>query len=169
VIFSHIHPDHVGWAAVDGAAVFANATYRCHRNDWEFFVERRNGDPTVWPKMDAVADRMETWERSGTLFAGIDLTDAPGHTPGSTILTFAGPAGERAILLGDVVHCPAELVDDEWGTIGDVDPELARRTRARIARELEGTSAHVSAAHFPELRFGRLVVDTERTRHWGYT
>jgi glyoxylase-like metal-dependent hydrolase (beta-lactamase superfamily II) len=168
VVLTHVHPDHVGWASVGETPTFGRATYRCHRRDWEHFVEQRNGDPSVWPVLEPVAERLEPWDGDGPLFAGLDLLDAPGHTPGSTVLTFSGPSGARAVLLGDVVHCPVELVDDEWGTIGDVDPELARRTRRRFARELEGSDAHVSAAHFPELRFGRLVVDAERQRRWGY-
>jgi glyoxylase-like metal-dependent hydrolase (beta-lactamase superfamily II) len=173
VLLSHIHPDHVGWASIDGRPVFERATYRCHRADWDHFVAGRVGDPTVWPLMEAVADRLEPWDDDDTLFPGLDLIAAPGHTPGSTILTFSDPSGARAILLGDVVHCPVELVDDEWATIADVDPELAMLTKRRVARELTAladgaTDVHVSAAHFPELRFGRLVLDEDRVRHWGY-
>jgi hypothetical protein len=61
------------------------------------------------------------------------------------------------MLLGDVVHCPVELLDDEWAGIADVDPALARRTRTALARELEGTDVPVAASHFPGLRFGRLL------------
>ena len=172
VLLSHVHRDHVGWASIEGRPVFEGATYRCHRADWEHFVVGRTGDPTVWPLLEAVADRLEPWDGDTTLFPGLDLIGAPGHTPGSTILSFSEPSGARAILLGDVVHCPVELVDDEWATIADVDPELAMRTKQRLASVLAGAAAdgevHVSAAHFPELRFGRLVLDEDRTRHWGY-
>lgn len=168
VVFSHLHPDHVGWATVDGVAVFSNATHRCHRRDWEFFVEPRHGDPAVWEVLEPIASRFEMWDGDCTLFPDMDLVDAPGHTPGSTVITLSGPSGERAVLLGDVVHCPIELTDDDWGTIGDVDAELAVRTRARFARELENGDAHVSAAHFTELRFGRLVVGRDHRRQWGF-
>ena len=72
---------------------------------------------------------------------------APGHTPGSTILVMSSGTA-RGLLLGDVVHCPVELLDDEWGGVGDVDPELAKRTRLALTRELEGTDTPVAAAHF---------------------
>src|SRR5581483_2910434 len=35
VVFTHLHFDHIGWASADGAPVFPNATYRCHREDWD--------------------------------------------------------------------------------------------------------------------------------------
>jgi hypothetical protein len=71
----------------------------------------------------------------------------------------------RAMLLGDVVHCPVELLDDEWAGLGDVDPALAQRTRVALAKELEGADIPVAAAHFPEMAFGRLLAGQGR-RSW---
>jgi hypothetical protein len=72
---------------------------------------------------------------------------------------------DRALLLGDVVHCPVELLDDEWEGMGDVDPELAKRTRVALAREIEGKRVSVAAAHFPGLQFGRLLA-AQGKRQW---
>ena len=69
------------------------------------------------------------------------------------------------MLLGDVVHCPVELLDDEWAGIGDVDPELAKRTRLALVRELEGTDVPMAGAHFPEMQFGRLLAGQGK-RSW---
>lgn len=110
-----------------------------------------------------IADRFEQWSGSGPLLAGLDTLEAPGHTPGSTVMVVSDGA-ERAMLLGDVVHCPIELVDDEWQAMFDVDPELARRTRVALNRELEGSDIPVAAAHFPGLEFGRLLPATGRRR-----
>jgi glyoxylase-like metal-dependent hydrolase (beta-lactamase superfamily II) len=89
---------------------------------------------------------------------------APGHTPGSTIMVISSGT-ERALLLGDVVHCPVELLDDEWAGMGDVDPDLAKRTRNALARELEGTDVPAAAAHFPGLQFGKLLAARGK-RQW---
>ena len=51
------------------------------------------------------------------------------------------------------------------GRLGDVDPDLAKRTRNALARELEGTDVPVAAAHFPGMRFGRLLA-AEGRRRW---
>ncbi|MGE0881400.1 MAG: MBL fold metallo-hydrolase [Acidimicrobiia bacterium] len=153
VLFTHLHFDHVGWATQKGNVVFENATYRCDARDWDWFV---GPDEGATRKLNPLRDRIETWDGPGTVLPGIDIQMAPGHTPGSTVIVVSHKT-DRAVLLGDVVHCPAELIDDEWGTMGDVDPELARRTRAALNRELEGSTAHVVAAHFPGLEFGRLL------------
>jgi hypothetical protein len=69
------------------------------------------------------------------------------------------------MMLGDVVHCPVQLLDDEWSALFDFDPVMARQTRTRLARELEGdASAVMSGAHFPGMRFGRLLSGQGRRR-----
>ncbi len=114
--------------------------------------------------LDGLSDRFETWDSCATtLLAGVDTLAAPGHTPGSTVIVVSS-GDERAMLLGDVVHCPVELVDDEWGALFDVDPALALRTRIALNRELEATGVRAAAAHFPGLRFGRLLRGEGRRR-----
>jgi glyoxylase-like metal-dependent hydrolase (beta-lactamase superfamily II) len=161
VVLTHLHFDHVGWTTHHGDVVFANATYRCDRRDWEHFV---GPDPGATRKLSPLVDRLETWDGSGSLLPGIDTLAAPGHTPGSTIVVLSSGT-DRALLLGDVVHCPIELVDDEWAGMGDVDPELARRTRMALAREIEGTDVPVAGAHFVGMQFGRLLAAQGR-RWW---
>ena len=155
VVFTHLHFDHVGWATQQGEVVFTNATYRCDERDWAHFV---GPDEGATKKLTPIADRLEPVAGSGPLagLRGIDVLAAAGHTPGSTIVVVSSGT-ERAMLLGDVVHCPVELLDDEWEGMADVDPELAKRTRNALAAELEGTDTRVSGAHFPEMSFGRLV------------
>jgi glyoxylase-like metal-dependent hydrolase (beta-lactamase superfamily II) len=163
VVFTHLHFDHVGWATTDGDVVFPNATYRCDERDWEHFV---TGAPESRDarKLRPVTDRLATWDRDATVLPGLDAMVAPGHTPGSTIVVVSD-GSSRALLLGDVVHCPVELLDDEWAGIGDVDPELAKRTRVALAKEIEGTDVPVAAGHFPGLQFGRVLAAQGR-RQW---
>ena len=153
VILTHLHFDHVGWTTQKGAVMFERATYRCDRRDWEHFV---GPDAGATRKLSPLESRLDTWEGSGPLLPGIDTWAAPGHTPGSTILVVSSGV-DRALLLGDVVHCAVELLDDEWAGMADVDPVLALRTRRALIRELEGSDTPAAAAHFPEMRFGRLL------------
>jgi len=164
VICTHLHSDHIGWVSRDGEAVFANATYRCHRADWAYFLEESRDDVAL-KLLPPIASRFEMWDAETTLFPGFNVVPAPGHTPGSTIVVLSGDAGDRAMLLGDVVHCPVQLLDDEWGAVADVDPALAAATRVRLNREVEGSNTLVGAAHFPGLQFGR-VISGEPRRRW---
>jgi glyoxylase-like metal-dependent hydrolase (beta-lactamase superfamily II) len=181
VIFTHLHFDHIGWASRDGVPVFPNATYRCDSRDWEYFVdpppelesqpidEDNPLAPLVAPGsgrplLEPVAHRLDTWDADASLLPGLDVRLAPGHTPGSGVMVLSSGTS-RAALLGDVAHCPVELLEDEWAGIGDVDPELARRTRVALMREYEGLDVPITASHFPGLKFGR-VVGGQGKRQW---
>ena len=176
VVLTHLHFDHLGWASDGERRLFPDATYRCHEADWEFFMGSvpyddslavsLMGGRTSSELLPPIADRLETWSGDGTILPGVDVRTAPGHTPGSTVIVMSSGT-ERAMLLGDVVHCPAELLSDDWEMIGDVDKQLAQRSREALARELEGSDIPAAAAHFPGLEFGRLLAADGR-RHWAF-
>lgn len=162
VAFTHLHEDHIGWCAVDGTPTFANATYRASAADAHHFLEvdTTSAESRV---LQPIADRLVAWEAGEQLAPGLDTLAAPGHTPGSTII-IASSGTQRVMMLGDVVHCPVQLLDDEWGALFDVDPVLARQTRTALARELEDGDALMAGAHFPGLQFGRLIKGEGRRR-----
>jgi glyoxylase-like metal-dependent hydrolase (beta-lactamase superfamily II) len=158
VLFTHLHSDHIGWAVSDGQATFANATLRASQADVDHFVHGSGADENERAVLDVVGTHIVAWDAGSTttIVPGIDQFAAPGHTPGSSVIVLSS-GSERAMLLGDVVHCPVQLIDDEWAGLFDVDPVMARRTRTALARELEGDPTLVAAAHFPDLRMGRLL------------
>lgn len=166
VIFTHLHFDHVGWATSKGAVVFEQATYRCHESDWRHFVSGPEATEGAVRKLSPLEGRLEPFSGNGPLLPGIDIRHAPGHTPGSAVVVISSGA-DRAMLLGDAVHCPVELIEDDWEMVHDVDRDLAARTREALARELEGTDIPVAAAHFPGMRFGRVLPGQGR-RLWRY-
>lgn len=176
VVLTHLHFDHIGWVAAGGAPFFPNATVRCAAADLDHFLAGPSeegftsylfGAPTARDRLEPVLDRMETWAADGSIAAGIDVRLAPGHTPGSSVVVLSD-GGARALLLGDLIHCPLELMDDDFNLLVDHDQDMADRVREAYARELEGTDVLASAAHFPGLRFGRLLPGAS-TRRWTFT
>ena len=61
-------------------------------------------------KLQPVAHRVATWSADGTVLPGLNVVHAPGHTPGSAIVVISS-GNDRAMLLGDVVHCAVELIE----------------------------------------------------------
>jgi glyoxylase-like metal-dependent hydrolase (beta-lactamase superfamily II) len=175
LVLTHLHFDHIGWASAEGTAFFPNATIRCASADLEHFLAGPDEEQFVSliygalpasARLGPVLDRVETWDSDQTLMPGIDVRLAPGHTPGSSVVVVSDGAA-RALLLGDIVHCPLELMDDDFNLLVDHDQELANRVREAYARELEGSDVLAAAAHFPGLRFGRLL-PSEGTRRWSF-
>jgi glyoxylase-like metal-dependent hydrolase (beta-lactamase superfamily II) len=95
---------------------------------------------------------------------GVTARSAPGHTHGHVVLVLSSH-GERVVLLGDAITCPVQLEEPDWQAISDVDAALATRTREALFRELEGSGDLAVAAHFPDLRFGR-VLPGQGVRHF---
>jgi glyoxylase-like metal-dependent hydrolase (beta-lactamase superfamily II) len=156
VVFTHLHFDHVGWATRKGEVVFPNATYRVHAADWAHFVESPDAEPGAVRKLSPLESRLDTFTTDGPLAPGISARHTPGHTPGSTVYVVAD-GDERALLLGDVVHSVVELHERDWEAVFDVDPVAARAVRNEIADEVADSTDLVVGAHFPGLRFGRVV------------
>jgi glyoxylase-like metal-dependent hydrolase (beta-lactamase superfamily II) len=175
VVLSHLHFDHIGWVSAAGAPFFPNATIRVAAADLDHFLAGSREDQTtalVYQALTAperlapVLDRIETWDADSTLFPGFDVRLAAGHTPGSSVVVLSD-GDERAMLLGDMIHCPLELMDDDFDMLVDYDQEAANRVRQAYARELEGSGVPAAAAHFPGLQFGRLLPG-EGIRRWTF-
>jgi glyoxylase-like metal-dependent hydrolase (beta-lactamase superfamily II) len=174
VILTHLHADHLTGTIENGQPTFPNATYRCHVKDWAFFataqapVSFMKGRPPA-DRLANMLGRLEPWDSEGEILPGIRALPTPGHTPGSTVIVLhSGP--ERAFMLGDVAHCVVELLEPEWDGLADFDTELARRSREALARELENDEfARVTGGHFPGLRFGRILLNSDKRRSFGYT
>jgi glyoxylase-like metal-dependent hydrolase (beta-lactamase superfamily II) len=156
VVFTHLHFDHVGWATKKGEIVFPNATYRVHAADWAHFVESPDADPGAVRKLSPLRDRLEPFDTDGELAPGLSARHTPGHTPGSTVYVVSD-GDERALLLGDVAHSVVELNERDWQAVFDVDPVAASAVRNAIADEVADSTDLVVGAHFPGLRFGRVV------------
>ncbi|MGE0730107.1 MAG: MBL fold metallo-hydrolase [Acidimicrobiia bacterium] len=175
VLYTHLHTDHIGWSTVDGSPTFPNATHRCHAKEWQhFMVDTKDVDEVyagsvnaprnAFHHLNSVLGRFETFDADGPLLPGIDVQHAPGHTPGSTVVIISSGT-ERAMLLGDAVHCPVQLLESEWGALFDLDVDLARRTRNALAAELEDSGTTVGFSHVPHLTPGR-VITAEGRRRW---
>jgi glyoxylase-like metal-dependent hydrolase (beta-lactamase superfamily II) len=170
VVITHLHADHLGWAATDGRPTFGNATYRCHADDLSLFVPANDvADRALSPALD----RLQVWHSADVVAGPVSVRPAPGHTPGTTIVTVES-GGEQLWLLGDVFHSVPELVDTiRWCGLADIDALGALRTRLAVAEHLEHHEVPFAAAHFPGMprqrlvrRDGRLaLVDADASRH----
>lgn len=170
VVCTHLHPDHVGWLFdLESRPMFPRATIWFGAGDWRYFIEgghipRIQEHVQQGFRSHAGHARLRPIDRDTTVAPGITAVQTPGHTPGHLCVVVSSE-GRRALLLGDAVTCPVQLDEPTWHSIGDVDPELADRTREHLWRELEGEDVIGTGAHFPELKFGR-VLEGSGTRWW---
>jgi glyoxylase-like metal-dependent hydrolase (beta-lactamase superfamily II) len=88
----------------------------------------------------------------------------PGHTPGHVSILVTSQ-GQRALVLGDAAHNPAQFEEPDWVSRADMDPELTRQTRRALLDRLEREDILVMAGHFEAPGFGR-VVRLNGRRYW---
>ena len=166
IVVSHLHSDHMGWLEADGAPTFPNATVHIGAADWEHFVVQAQGGRKRAARLRAIEEHVELVDRDGvTIIPGLTTRLTPGHTPGH-LSTVISSGDERMIVLGDSLHCPAQLTEIEWEFVFDVDPALARSTRAALVHEAEQPGTTLLPCHFPGMQSARLVPATAGTPTW---
>ncbi|MBN6040408.1 MBL fold metallo-hydrolase [Amycolatopsis sp. 195334CR] len=161
VVNTHLHIDHVGWNTfLDGRTwvpTFPNATYLMPRRDFDFWNPANNHEPVLGRGNqnvfeDSVAPVHEAglthlWDGSYRIDRNLRLDLAPGHTPGSSVLTLAS-GGDRALFVGDLVHNPLQLVEPETNSCFCEDPAEARATRHKLLGRAAEDNTLVFPAHF---------------------
>ena len=78
---------------------------------------------------------------------GVFLEPAYGHTPGN-VMIHAEDKGRHAILCGDAIHHPVQLIHPEWSTNFCSDQARSRATRLALLANCAGTSTMLLPAHF---------------------
>ncbi|MFB7909489.1 MULTISPECIES: MBL fold metallo-hydrolase [unclassified Kitasatospora] len=161
VVNTHLHIDHVGWnTRLEGrewVPTFPNATYLVPRPDFEFW-DPANGHRSVLGEgnrnvfEDSVAPvhragQVRLWDGGHRIDRNLRLDPAPGHTPGSSVLTLDS-GGERALFVGDLVHTPLQLAEPDTNSCFCEDPAQSRATRHRLLGEAAERHALLFPAHF---------------------
>jgi glyoxylase-like metal-dependent hydrolase (beta-lactamase superfamily II) len=171
VFLTHLHPDHIGWNTSGGAdnlPSFPKARYVANEADVGAFNspldEQIFGfefwERTIVPLQTAGVLDLLTGESA--LTSEVTAISTPGHTPGSMSL-FILSNGERALIMGDVFHNPAQVTEPDWTFSFDSDPALAVQTRNRMVDRAETENAAMAICHTNG--FGK-VIRAEGRRYW---
>ena len=171
VINTHLHIDHVGWntrlAGRTWIPTFRGATYLMTQRDFDFWNPANGHQPllgrgnqnvfedSVAPVHEAGLTRL--WDGTYRIDRNLRLDLAPGHTPGSSVLTLES-GGDRALFVGDLVHTALQIVEPDTNSCFCEDPAESRATR----RKLLGRAAEDNALVFPAHLGGNGAVEVER-------
>ncbi len=176
VVMTHAHRDHVGWNLLSPVGrsggqprpTFPNAKYWMSRTDWDVCHQPEvsdlfpNAAECVWP-LDELG-LLELMEGEQALTSQLTALPTPGHTPGHMSIVISSQ-GEKALILGDVLHNPVQAHETDWVSRADMDPEQTRITRRSLMERLEQEGTLVAAVHMPAPGFGK-IVRLEGRRYW---
>ena len=155
VINTHLHVDHVGWNTYlddrTWVPTFPNATYLVPRADFDFWNPANGQQRNQNVFADSVAPvhedgRMVLWEDGYRIDANLRLDLAPGHTPGSSVITLESGT-DRALFVGDLLHTALQFVEPDTNSCFCESPAQARATRRRLLGWAADTNTLVLPAH----------------------
>lgn len=184
VVSTHLHPDHCGGnTRLDNGEwvpAFPNARYVFTRADLEWISALPDtADPCtvagdlartyddsirpVLPLADVVEAPLVLASHGGT---EVRLIPAPGHSAGHSIVEVVDTSGAGAIVTGDVIHHPFQLLDSSLAQSGDADPAQAARTRRAVLERAAEHGWAVLTAHFPMGSPDHVIAATDGGLAW---
>ena len=166
VIFSHFHPDHIGWTTIEenGKRVltFPNAKYYSSENEWNFWKDNTNHPLAIDQKgfkepLEGVIKFLKDGEEIiPNLFVKFEF----GHTPG-LINLILNSEGKRIWFMSDMLHSDLQFKNPEWCFFSDNNEEKAIKTRKSAFDELSQPNTIIANGHFVEEAFGYLKKEGE--------
>lgn len=160
VLLTHLHGDHInGLRLKSGQAMFENAEIKLPQAEWAYWMD----DGKMAASSDAMKGQFANIRRVFGPIAGkitqvkADESPAPGvtaiaaygHSPGHTAYAIAS-GNQRLIMMADTAHHTSVfLKNPNWHVLFDMDPELAAKTRRRMAELAISESAQVAFYHAP--------------------
>lgn len=168
IVLTHAHPDHIdGLIDENCQLIFSKAVI--HISEQEFTFWQGNADfskskdnmksllalqQSIRFFFSIVKDQLKCFNTEEPLFDCLQPVHAPGHTPGHCMFILKS-GNEKLIHLGDIFHDEMLLfTEPEWGTIFDVDFELAGLTRRNILKKFAGSGQLLFGYHLSWPGFG---------------
>ncbi|GAT70025.1 MBL fold metallo-hydrolase [Planomonospora sphaerica] len=150
VVTTHLHHDHVGWHTTDDLKpAFPRARHLLAEAEYEHFAAGRTrhaeriGECLLPVQEAGLLDLIAGAHR---IDDGVRLLPAPGHSPGHLVVEITD-GGRTAVIAGDLVHHPLQLLRPDVSSSLCEDPALAAESRRRVLDDLADRSGLFFATH----------------------
>lgn len=175
LLFTHLHPDHIGGAIAGGRAAFPNAEAVVAEADHAFWTsasEQAAAPDFARPWFDAArtladlyGDRLSLFSGEAAVAPGITAAPLPGHTPGHSGFVLES-AGARLFFWGDVISfLGLQLADPRAALVFDVDKPRGERARRAAIDIAVSERLQIAGSHAPFPSFGHIARENGAARY----
>lgn len=171
VLCTHLHFDHVGWNTMlvnsQWIPTFPHARYLFLEKEftyWRSFPAAELAEDIAGIKDSVIpvyeAGLVDLINIDYQITPEITLIPTPGHTPGHvSVLIKSG--NKKAVISGDALHHPCQLVHPEWETTFDTDKLKAKDSRIKLLNQFVDTDTLFIGSHFAPPTAGYLRRESE--------
>ncbi len=174
VILTHAHPDHAeGLVTAAGKARFVNAELilnEAEANHWADDGALSRAPEAAKGLFQSARKSMAPYAartrkvKAGEIAPGLTLENAPGHTPGHSILRVSS-GKDQMLIVGDILHNTViHAARPDVGFAFDSDPAQAAASRRGVFDMISSDKALIAATHAPFPGFGRVLKNGDAFR-----